>query len=86
MKIILLTLIFGVLIYSCSSSKIGDNKTKYFDENNVEISKSVFDKSRLDRKFIVVQNDSLNRKTLTNREIRGKINNKESLDILLKRN
>ena len=80
---LLLTLIIGILTYSCSSRKVENNKTKYFNENNTEISKSEFNKSRSNRSLIAVQNDSLSTKTITNREIRGKITNKELLDIQL---
>ncbi|WP_412985480.1 hypothetical protein [Pontimicrobium sp. IMCC45349] len=83
MKELLLKLIIGILFYSCSSSKVENNKTKYFNENNIEISKSEFNESRSNRKLIEVQNDSLNIKILTNREVRGKIKNKKLFDNLL---
>ena len=75
-----LTLIIGILTYSCSSTKVKSNRTKYFNENNIEVSQSEFNKSRSNRSLIAVQNDSLRTKTLTNREIRGKITNKELFD------
>lgn len=83
MKKTLLLIILGIIFYSCSSSKVENNKTKYFDESNIEISKTNFNKSRSNKKLIAVQNDSLNIKILTSREIRGRITNKESFDILL---
>lgn len=49
------------------------------------ISKSAFDKSRLDNNLIAIQDDSLNRQILTRREIRGKVNNKESFDIMIEK-
>jgi len=85
MKKVLLTFIIGILIFSCSATKTGKEKTRYFDENNVEISKSEFNKSRTNRNLIRIQNDSLNTITLTKREVRGKINNKKELDDLLNR-
>lgn len=63
--------------YSCSSSRIENSKTKYFNENNIEISKLQFDKSRTNKKLIAVLNDSMNKKILIQREVRGKISNKE---------
>lgn len=75
MKKILLTLTFGILIYSCSSSKI---RNKYFDENNVEISKSKFYQIRSTSKLLDIPGDSANHKKLTLREKRWK-NNKQSI-------
>lgn len=83
MRKLLLTLIIGILFYSCSSSKVENNKTKYFDEENIEIGKSEFNKSRSNRNLIAVQNDSLKTKSQTSREVRGKIKNKELFDIIL---
>ena len=82
MKKILLTLTFGILIYSCSSSKIGN---KYFDENNVEISKSKFDRIRSTNKLLDIPGDSTNHKKLTLREKRGKITNRALLESLLEK-
>ncbi|WP_204346647.1 hypothetical protein [Psychroserpens algicola] len=83
MKKILLTLIFGALIYSCSTTKIGSDKTKYFDENSVEISKSKFNRIRSTNKLLDIPGDSANHKKLTLREKRGKINDRNSLELLL---
>ena len=85
MKKILLTLTFGILIYSCSSSKIGNNRNKYFDENNVEISKSKFDRIRSTNKLLDIPGDSTNHKKLTLREKRGKITNRTLLESLLEK-
>lgn len=83
MKKILLTLTFAILIYSCSATKIVNNKTKYFDENNVEISKSKFDRIRSTNKLLDIPGDSTNHKKLILREKRGEINERRSLELLL---
>jgi len=85
MKKILLTLIFGILIYSCSSTKIGNDKTKYFDENNMEISRSKFNRIRSTSKLLYIPGDSVNHKKLTLREKRGKITNRVILESLLEK-
>jgi len=83
MKKILLTLILGILICSCSVTKTGSNKTRYFDENNLEISKSKFNRIRSTNKMLDIPGDSVNHKKLTVREKRGKINNRNNLEVLL---
>lgn len=83
MKKIIVTLLFGILFYSCSSTKIGNAKTKYFNENNIEISKSKFDQIRSTNKLFEIPGDSINHKKLTLREKRGKINDRKSLEFLL---
>lgn len=85
MKKVLLTLIFGILIYACSSTKIGNDKIKYFDENNIEISKSKFNRIRSTIKLLDIKGDSINHKKLTLREKRGKINDKKSFELLLEK-
>ena len=85
MKKILLTLIFGIVIYACSSTKIGNDKTKYFDENNVEINKSKFNRIRSTNKLLDIPGDSVNHKKLTLREKRGKINNRKALELLFEK-
>ena len=85
MRKTLLTIIFGLIFYSCSSSKIGINKTKYFDENNIEISKSRFNKIRSKNKVLDIIGDSINHKKLTLREKRGKIANRALLESLLEK-
>jgi hypothetical protein len=84
MKKVLLTFIIGILIYSCSTTKIG-NKTKYFDENNIEISKSKFNRIRSTNKLLDIPGDSVNHKKLTLREKRGKITNRALLESLLEK-
>lgn len=85
MRNIILTLTFGILIYSCSSSKVKNDKTKYFDENNLEISKSKFDLIRSTNKLLDIPGDSVNHKKLTLREKRGKITNRALLESLLEK-
>jgi len=85
MKKILLTLIFGILIYSCTSTKIGNHKTKYFDENNMEISRSKFNRIRSTSKLLNIPGDSVNHKKLTLREKSGKITNRAILESLLEK-
>jgi hypothetical protein len=85
LKKILLISIFGVLVFSCTSTKIGNEKTKYFDENNVEVSESKFFRIRSKRKLINVQGDSTNHKKLTLREKRGKITTRPFLESLLEK-
>lgn len=85
MKKVLLTSIIGILIYSCSATKPGKDNTRYFDENNVEISKSKFNRIRSTNKLLDIPGDSINHKKLTLREKRGKINDRESLELLLEK-
>ena len=85
MRKILLKLTFGILIYSCSSLEIVNDRTKYFDENNLEISKSKFNRIRSTNKLLDIPGDSVNHKKLTLREKRGKINDKKSLVVLLEK-
>lgn len=83
MKNILLITIIGFLIYSCSSSKLGTDGKRYFDENNVEISKSKFNKIRSTNRLLDVPGDSINHRKLVLREERGKITNRPVLELLL---
>lgn len=85
MKKVLLKLIFVILIYSCSSTKIGNDKTKYFDDNNIEISKSKFNQIRSTKKLLDIPGDSVNHKKLTLRENRGKVNDRKALELLLEK-
>ena len=85
MKKVLLTIIIGILFFSCSATKTGKNKKRYFDENNVEISKSKFNRIRSTNKLLDIPGDSMNHKKLTLREKRGKINDRKSLELLLER-
>ena len=85
MKKVLLTSLIGILIYSCSVTKTGKETTRYFDENNVEISKSKFNQIRSTNKLLDIPGDSINHKKLTLREKRGKINDRKSLELLLEK-
>ena len=85
MRKILLALTFGILICSCSSSKVGNDTTKYFDENNLEINKSKFDRIRSTNKLLDIPGDSANHKKLILREKRGKITNRVLLEALLEK-
>ncbi|TPV35415.1 hypothetical protein FJ651_00400 [Paucihalobacter ruber] len=70
-----------IFIYTCSSSK--DKKIRYFDENNVEISKSKFNRIRSTNRLLDLPGDSINQKKLTKRENRGRIDDRASLELLL---
>jgi hypothetical protein len=85
MREILLTLTFGIFIYSCSSSKVGKDTTKYFDENNLEITKSKFDRIRSTNRLLDIPGDSANHTKLTLRQKRGKITTRALLELLLEK-
>lgn len=85
MKKILLTILIGILIYSCSSSKKVTERTRYFDEYNIEISKTKFNRIRSSNKILGIQGDSINHKRLTTREKRGKLTNRQLLSSLLEK-
>lgn len=72
-----------MLLFSCSSTKINDNGEKYFDQNNVQISKSKFDRKLSTYKFFEIPGDSTHHKKLTVRENRGKITNRSEIELLL---
>ncbi len=74
MKSLLKIIILNLLLCACSSSKVNKNATKYFDENNIEISKKDFNKKKKTGKLLEITIDSINRK-LTTRERRGTLNN-----------
>lgn len=83
MKNILTTIILGFLIQSCSPSKTLNDKTRYFDENNIEIGKSKFDEIRATNKVLDIPGDSINHKKLTQRGQRGQIDNRAVLELAL---
>lgn len=83
MKKSLFILFFGILISSCSSSKGRTQKKKYFNENNVKISKSKFRKIRATNRLLDIPGDSAHHRKLTLREKRGKITNRPILELLL---
>ena len=83
MKKSLFILFFGILISSCSSSKGRTQKKKYFNENNVKISKSKFRKIRATNRLLDIPGDSAHHRKLTLRDKRGKITNRPILELLL---
>ncbi|MFD2697462.1 hypothetical protein ACFSQ0_05625 [Mesonia sediminis] len=83
-KILLLFLI-GLFFYSCSSTKNRKVKTKYFDENYTEISKSEFERIRKTNRLLDIPGDSAHHKKLTLRERHGKINNRALLESTLEK-
>lgn len=85
MKNNLLIIFLGIFIHSCSSTKRIEKRMRYFDENNLEISKSKFKKIRLTNKFLDIKGDSINHKKLIVREESGKINNRPLLKSLLEK-
>lgn len=85
MKKVLLILIIGVLIFSCSATKPRKKKTRYFDENNIEISKSKFNRIRSTNMLLDIPGDSINHKKLTLREKRGNIKDRNILESLLEK-
>jgi hypothetical protein len=82
MKYFIITIAL-VLLQSCSSSKPVEAKTRYFDDNNVEISKSKFDELRATNKVLEIPGDSINHKKLTQRGQRGQIDNRAALELAL---
>ena len=75
--------IIVILICSSSAAQTGNNKIRYFDENNLEISKSKFNRMRSTNKLLAIPGDSVNHEKLISREERGKINDRISLELLL---
>ena len=71
MRNLLKSILLSLFILSCSSTK----DYRYFDENNVEISKSKFNRIRLTNKLLDIPGDSINHKKLTLREKRGTLTN-----------
>lgn len=85
MNRILLLLFLGISIHSCSSTKTRNNQIRYFDENNVEISKSKFNRIRSTSKLLDIPGDSANHKKLTLRFQRGKITNRAIFESVLEK-
>lgn len=85
MKKVLQITVIGILIYSCSTTKTGKETIRYFDENNIEISKSKFNRIRSRNRLLDVPGDSINFKKLTLREKRGQITNRALLETLLEK-
>ncbi len=88
MKKILIILIYGTIIYSCSSTRITNDDIKYFDENNIEISKTQFYQKSLNNKLLswaYIPEGSKFHKKITLREERGKITNRPLLELMLEK-
>lgn len=85
MKKILLISFLGIILFACSSLNIGKNKMRYFDENNMELSKSKFKRIRSTNEFLDVPGDSINHKKLVEREEHGKIKNRALLESILEK-
>ena len=88
MKKVLFTLVFGILIYSCTSTKVENDKIKYFDENNIEISKTNFNQKLSNYRQLTwayIPENSLVHKKLILREKRGKITNRAIFESLLEK-
>ncbi|MDT0295103.1 hypothetical protein ACFQ3R_04650 [Mesonia ostreae] len=85
MKRILFTFMLGILIASCSSTKLSKKETKYFDENNIKISQSEFNETRYKHEFLAIDGDSAHHRKLVIRENRGKIDNRAHLESLLEK-
>jgi len=83
MKRNLFLLFIGILISLSSSSQTRKKKTKYFDVNYVEISKSKFRKIRATNRLLDIPGDSAHHRKLSLREKRGKVNDRASLELLL---
>ena len=83
MKNILITLILGIVMPSCSTPKTVEVKTRYFDENNLEITEAKFNQIRSTHKFLEIPGDSIHHKKLTQRGQRGQIDNRPALELAL---
>lgn len=82
-KNLLLTFFLLILITSCSTSKTA--KTKYFDENNNQISKSKFTQIRSTHLLLEIPGDSINHKKLIKREKFGQISDRPLLQLVLEK-
>jgi len=85
MKKTLFLLLFGILMYSCSSSKIDNGEMRYFDDNNFEITKSKFD-SILSNNKLLIYGDSSSHRKLVLRENHGELSDRAVLESLLEDN
>ena len=83
MKRNLFLLFIGILISLSSSSQTRKKKTKYFDVNYVEISKSKFRIIIATSRLLDIPGDSAHHRKLSLREKRGKVNDRASLGLLL---
>lgn len=83
MKNILMTVILGMVMQSCSSPKTVQTKTRYFDENNLEITEAKFKEISSTNKLLEIPGDSIHHKKLTQRGQRGQIDNRAALELAL---
>lgn len=72
-----------ILFCVCATSQTNSNETRYFDENNVEISELAFNKRLDTRQVFSIPGDSTNHKKLIEREKHGKISNRAGFKSLL---
>ncbi|WP_127845303.1 hypothetical protein [Psychroflexus aestuariivivens] len=77
MKKSIVFILLGFLFLCCSP------KIRYFNENNVEISKAKFEEIRSTNALLDIPGDSTHHRKLTLREKRGKLTNKPKLEALL---
>ncbi|WP_178988026.1 hypothetical protein [Winogradskyella schleiferi] len=83
MKKIVQIFIFGILVCSCSSTKVEQKKLKYYNENGIEISRPEFNEILSTNNFLEIPGDSVNEKRLIYRENRGIIADRSILESLL---
>lgn len=76
-------ILVGCLFNSCGSTNLPKKEIKYFDENNVEISKSKFQSLNASTKFLEIPGDAINHKKLTVREKNGTITDRALLIALI---
>ena len=81
-KEILFISIIGIMMCSGSPYKTGITRLRYFDENNIEISKSKFNQIRSTNLLLDIQGDSAHHKRLILREEHEKITNRPFLETL----
>ncbi|WP_226065464.1 hypothetical protein [Kaistella polysaccharea] len=85
MKNLLPTLLFAILMYSCSATPAATKEIKYFDEDDNQITKTKFDEIRATHKFLDVPGDSMNHKKLIFRVNRGNISSRPALQSLIEK-
>ncbi|TXE19051.1 hypothetical protein ES692_04120 [Psychroserpens burtonensis] len=83
MNKILSIVVLMILSFSCSSTKFENSDFKYFDENNIQISKSKFNRIRSTNKLLDIPGDSSNHKKLTLRVKKEQLQDKSLLVTIL---
>lgn len=76
---------FLLLLHSCSSSRMKTTEIRYFNENNVEITKSEFNKNLSTHQLLDIPGDSIHHRKLKLREKRGQIKNRPGLQSILEK-